>query len=93
MTRHGVLGGIRAAHHDEVAEVAWVVDDGSVVDQAFLLLAAEDRGLLAVPEEQVTSSGVLDWCSSLPGWDFERLAAAQAAVGPDYRTVWERQAR
>ncbi len=69
------------------------MDEGAVADQAFLLLAAEDRGLVAVPEEEVTSSGVLDWCSTLPGWDFQHLAAAQAAVGPDYRTVSKRQAR
>jgi hypothetical protein len=74
-----------------VAEVAWVVDERVVADQAYLLLAAEDRGLVAVPSEELTTSGVLDWCKALPGWDFERLASAQAAVGDSYRTLWERE--
>ncbi len=91
VVRRGLLGGIREAHRDEVAEVAWVVDDGTMTDQAYLLLAAQDRGLVAVPGEELASSGVHDWCKTLPGWDFERLAAVQAEVGDSYRTLWERQ--
>lgn len=84
------LGRVRAAQRDEVAEVAWVVNGGLVTDQAYLLLAAEDRGLVAVPAQEVAASGVLDWCKALPGWSFDRFAAAQADTGNSYRTVWTR---
>ncbi len=91
VVRRYPLGRVERVRREELVEVGWAVDEGMVTDRAYLLLMDTGGRGVAVPEDLLAGTGLLDWCAKLPGWDWDELARAQADVGPHWRTLWERR--